>query len=245
MIAIVVMVSLRAAPRRCLTFCWWQSKIADERSLARVCRGVKYSWLWKNSRSAPNAPAPVTQVGREVRRWRQVRGLTLAQVGERSGLNVGYLSQIENEKALPSLEALAAIAGAIDVPAAWLLLDSTSPPRVVRAADRPRTAGPGGALMTEVDAGTSRDVCILEVTAPPGLATGVHAHHGDEHHVILSGRWRMTQGDHVVELGPGDYLAWDPAVPHDVENIGDEPGRILIVYPRRGRRASADDQSRA
>ena len=74
------------------------------------------------------------------------------------------------------------------------------------------------------------------MTAPPGLATGVHAHHGDEHHLILSGRWRMTQGDHVVELGPGDYLAWDPAVPHDVENIGDEPGRILIVYPRRGRR---------
>ncbi len=190
------------------------------------------------------APAPVTQVGREVRRWRQVRGLTLAQVGERSGLNVGYLSQIENEKALPSLEALAAIAGAIDVPAAWLLLDSTSPPRVVRATDRPRTAGPGGAQVTEVDAGTSRDVCIVEVTAPPGLATGVHAHHGDEHHVILSGRWRMSQGEHVVELGPGDYLAWDPAVPHDVENIGDEPGRILIVYPRRGRRASADEQPR-
>ena len=85
--------------------------------------------------------------------------------------------------------------------------------------------------MTEVDAGTSRDVCILEVVAPPGHATGVHAHHGDEHHLILSGRWRMTQGDHVVELGPGDYLAWDPAVPHDVENIGDDDGRILIVYP--------------
>ncbi len=93
--------------------------------------------------------------------------------------------------------------------------------------------------MTEVDGGTSRDVCILEVAAPPGHATGVHAHHGDEHHLILSGRWRMTQGEHEVELGPGDYLAWDPAVPHDVENIGDEPGRILVIYPRRGRRGSA------
>ncbi len=184
--------------------------------------------------------APVLNVGREVRRWRLTRGLTLAQVGEQSGLNIGYLSQIENEKAVPSLEALAAIAAAIDVPAAWLLLDSSSAPRVVRAGERPRAEGPGGALMTEVDAGTSRDVCILEVVAPPGHATGVHAHHGDEHHVILSGRWRMTQGDHVVELGPGDYLAWDPAVPHDVENIGDDDGRILIVYPRRGRRAATE-----
>jgi transcriptional regulator with XRE-family HTH domain len=185
---------------------------------------------------------PRIAVGREVRRWRQSRGLTLAQVGERSGLNVGYLSQIENDKAVPSLDALFAIAGGLDVPPSWLLLDSGTPPRVVRAADRPQSAGPGGAVLTEVDAGTSRDVCILEVSAPPGHATGVHAHHGDEHHVVLSGRWRMTQGEHVVELGPGDYLAWDPEVPHDVENIGDTDGTILIVYPRRGRRTGAAER---
>jgi mannose-6-phosphate isomerase-like protein (cupin superfamily) len=47
----------------------------------------------------------------------------------------------------------------------------------------------------------------------------------------------LTQGDHVVELGPGDYLAWDPTIPHDVENVGDTPGRILIIYPRSARRA--------
>jgi len=189
------------------------------------------------------APA-VLPVGRETRRWRQSRGLTLAQVSERSGLNIGYLSQIENDKAVPSLEALASIAAALDVPAAWLLLDSAMPPRVVRETQRPATSGPGGAHVTEVDAGTSRDVCILEVSAPPGHSTGVHAHHGDEHHLVLEGRWRMTQGEHTIELGPGDYLAWDPAVPHDVENIGDTVGRILVVYPRRGRRAADEERQR-
>jgi mannose-6-phosphate isomerase-like protein (cupin superfamily) len=47
----------------------------------------------------------------------------------------------------------------------------------------------------------------------------------------------MTQGDHVVELGPGDYMAWDPTVPHDVENVGPDVGRLLIIYPRHNRRA--------
>jgi transcriptional regulator with XRE-family HTH domain len=197
----------------------------------------------------PPASAPASApgsariaVGREVRRWRQSRGLTLAQVGEHSGLNVGYLSQIENEKAVPSLEALATIALALNVPPAWLLLDSSQPPRLVRADDRPRSEGPGGTLLTEVDAGTSRDVCLLEATVPPGTGTGVHAHQGDEHHLVLTGRWRLTQGEHVFELGPGDYLAWDPTIPHDVENIGDEPGRILVFYPRHGRRTVAGDQ---
>lgn len=187
-------------------------------------------------------PASRVNVGRETRRWRQSRALTLAQVSERSGLNVGYLSQIENEKAVPSLDALQAIATALDVPAAWLLLDSGMPPRVVLAGDRPSLPATGGASVTEVDAGTSRDMCIIEAVVPPGHATGVHAHQGDEHHVVLSGRWRMTHGDSVMELGPGDYLAWDPTVPHDAENIGPDEARILIIYPRHGRRTGTADE---
>lgn len=178
-------------------------------------------------------------IGREVRRWRRTRGLTLGQVGEHSGLNVGYLSQIENEKATPSLEALISIATALDVPAAWLLLDTTSAPRVVRAAQRPRVDSPVGVRVTEVDGGTSRDVRILDVTTPPGASTGIHAHAGDEHHLVVEGRFRMSQGEHSVELGPGDYLAWDASVPHDVENIGKEQGRMLLIYARHGRPGAA------
>ena len=64
------------------------------------------------------------------------------------------------------------------------------------------------------------------------------------HHLILAGRWRMTQGDHEYELGPGDYIAWDPAVPHDVENVGDVEGRLLVIYPRHARR-TADGTERS
>ena len=190
-----------------------------------------------------NEAEPRVRVGREVRHWRKARALTLAQLSDTSGLNLGYLSQIENEKAVPSLDALVAIADALDVPPAWLLLDSTRPPRVVRATERPQLPMPTGTEATEVDGGTSRDLRILEVMVPAGASTGVHAHSGDEHHIVLAGRWRMSQGDHVIELGPGDYLAWDPTVPHDVENIGDEPGRVLVIYPRHGGRST--DRSRS
>lgn len=175
-------------------------------------------------------------VGREVRRWRLSRRLTLAQVAERSGLNIGYLSQIENDKALPSLEALASIAKALEVPTAWLLIDASAAPRVVRGSERPQLPSlVDGGLASEVDAGTSRDLCIIEAVVPPGQSTGVHAHAGDEHHVVITGRFRMTQGDNTYELGPGDYLAWDPSVPHDVHNVGEEDGRVLIIYPRHRR----------
>jgi mannose-6-phosphate isomerase-like protein (cupin superfamily) len=42
----------------------------------------------------------------------------------------------------------------------------------------------------------------------------------------------MTQGDHVVDAGPGDYVLWDASVPHDAELVGDEPGTLILISPR-------------
>lgn len=174
-------------------------------------------------------------VGAQIRRRRQERQLTLAGVAALTGLNVGYLSQLENDKASPSLETLAALAEALDVPIGWFLLPSSIGPRLVRAGERPKRRMPGGGgSLTQVDGGLARDIAIFEGLMPPGRSTGVHAHPGDEHHVVLSGRVRISQGDTVVEAGPGDYVLLDGTLPHDAVVIGDEPARLLIVYPRGG-----------
>lgn len=175
---------------------------------------------------APGRRAPA--VGARIRRWRTDRGMTLARVASTAGLNVGYLSQIENDKASPSLACLAAVAAALDVPIAWFLVEDERPPEVTRASERRWRDAPGGRA-SRVDVGGSGDISIVEVEAAPGTSAGVHSHPGDEHHVVLGGRYRMTQGDHIVELGPGDYLRWDGLIPHDAEVVGDEPGRVLII----------------
>ena len=173
-------------------------------------------------------------VGAQVRRWRAERGLTLAGVAERTGLNIGYLSQIENDKAQPSLTCLASVADALEVPIAWFFIDEAPAPQVVRKSERSAREIDLGRI-ERVDGGNSRDISIVEVVAPPGARTGAHAHSGDEHHIVLSGQFRMTQGDHVIDVGPGDYVRWDGTVPHDAEVTGDEDGSILIVSLRRDR----------
>ena len=161
--------------------------------------------------------------------------MTLAGVAELTGLNVGYLSQVENDKASPSLETLGALAAALDVPIAWFLMEQSVAPRVVRVEERPRRQlGPGGGSMTQVDGGIARDVAIFEGEMPVGYRTGLHAHAGDEHHLVLSGRVQITQGETSVEAGPGDYILLDGTLPHDAEAVGDEPARLVIVYPRGG-----------
>ena len=176
-------------------------------------------------------------VGAQVRRWRTERGLTLAAVSDRSGLNVGYLSQIENDKASPSLACLAALSHALDTPIAWFFMGEVPAPKVVRAADRlirdhdrlRRSSRLAIGRIELVDGGDTRDLSVVEAVLPIGGRAGLHAHAGDEHHVVLRGHWRMSHGDHVVELGPGDYIRWDGTIPHDAEVVGDEEGRVLIV----------------
>jgi transcriptional regulator with XRE-family HTH domain len=162
-------------------------------------------------------------VGAQVKRWRTDRAMTLANVAEKTGLNIGYLSQIENDKASPSLTCLASIGEALDVPIAWFFIDEVPPPVVVRASERPVTVNEHGRVEF-VDGRRSRDVQILEFRqAHVGDQIGAHSHAGDEHHVVLRGRFRLRQGDHVVEVGPGDYLRWDGTIPHDGEVIEDDP----------------------
>ena len=171
-------------------------------------------------------------VGVQIKKWRTERGLTLANVAERSGLNVGYLSQIENDKASPSLHCLTSIATALEVPAAWFLIESVPEPQVVRATDRPVTTTSLGRV-EHVDGRLSRDVSIIEVTSTTrGARVGAHSHAGDEHHLILRGRFRMTQGDHVIEVGPGDYVRWDGTIPTTARLTSDDGGAMLIVRIR-------------
>ena len=173
------------------------------------------------------------EVGPQVRHWRVRRGLTLAQVAERSGLNVGYLSQVENGRASPSLETLGALGAALDVPITWFLANAVPAPRVVRAEARRVVQAEGGGRFEVVDAGLGLDLRIQYFVAPPGTASGLQAHAGEEHHIVLAGRLRCTQGEHVIDLGPGDYMVWDATIPHEAVCTGDEPctGFILTHHP--------------
>jgi transcriptional regulator with XRE-family HTH domain len=166
-------------------------------------------------------------VGRQVRRWRNERELTLAGVAERTGLNIGYLSQIENDKASPSLSCLGQIAAALDVPAAWFLMDDVAAPVVVRVSERSVVTTELGRI-EHVDGRTSRDVSIIEVSGSAGGRVGAHAHAGDEHHIVLRGRMRLTHGEHTLDVGPGDYVRWDGSIPHDGEILGDDAAMLII-----------------
>ena len=125
-------------------------------------------------------------VGRQVRHWRSERGLTLAAVAERSGLNVGTCprSRTTRRRRLSPVSLRWATRWRSPSPGSWSTRSAA--PQVVRASERSVTKGPGRSRIERVDGGSSRDLSIVEATLGPGERTGPHTHAGDEHHVIVA-----------------------------------------------------------
>lgn len=60
-------------------------------------------------------------IGRNVRKYRKIKGLTLRKLGEASTLAESTISDIENDKSMPSIKALTRIAKALGVDLDYLL----------------------------------------------------------------------------------------------------------------------------
>lgn len=175
-------------------------------------------------------------IGSNIRALRKRKGITLIQLCLQTGLSQGFLSQVETNKTSPSIATLENIAQALEVPLAYLLLKQEERMTVVRSHERQITTSGSDHLQVE-HLGSNRHVKMLLVHVPPGASTGeeVHAHEGEEVHLVLQGRIYARQGEDEAELNPGDTFSWNACAPHLVRNISEETAFVLIaVYKETG-----------
>lgn len=61
----------------------------------------------------------------------------------------------------------------------------------------------------------------------------LHTNRVEHEQFVLRGRARIRIGDDVVEVSAGDAIYIPAGVPHDYENIGDEPFEFICVVPNK------------
>jgi transcriptional regulator with XRE-family HTH domain len=172
-------------------------------------------------------------LGQRLQGIRRGQGLTLELLAADSGLSAGYLSQIENGQAVPSLTALQVVAASLGVEVATFFPeDGSATTRVVRAADR-------HAFRLEPRSG--EEYAVLAQQVKDSAFTALHARHlpragalpfrhlGEEFALVLSGRLRLVVGEETHELGPGDWAHYSSQHGHAAEVISDEPVEALWI----------------
>jgi transcriptional regulator with XRE-family HTH domain len=215
----------------------------------------------ESARAHPQAPTPDHDIGGRLRIERERQGLSLRKLAGRLQISPSALSQIETGRSRPSVSTLYAIVSELGIsfdelfaPGPEHAASRVTPrhPRtkpgeeqlVQRAEDRPVIELESGVRWERLNPTGERDVDFLEVEYDVGGASsrgGTFVHHaGREYGLVTSGALKVTVGHEEYELRPGDSICFDSAVPHRLENMGDEPARaIWLVIGRAGSDARA------
>jgi transcriptional regulator with XRE-family HTH domain len=158
-------------------------------------------------------------VARNVRLYRRERNLSLGELARRSGLSKQTLSVLENGGGNPTVDTLAALGAALDVPPRRLLTEWGSPVYVQRS-DEAEWAEHGGwsdrLLDLTFGSGYVRTFVMRLERSAQQPADLVPAHTtGALHHVyVFSGKLRTGPVDDQVELAAGDFARFPADVPH-------------------------------
>lgn len=198
--------------------------------------------------TSPAAPPPVLApvpdiseddraLGRAVREARQVRGFSLQQVADGAGISVGLLSQIERGISSPSVRALRAICGVLDLPVHALFGGAQAgveqeARRIVRVNQRRRVDfGSKGFVKEFLSANDTGDLQIMEITLEPGGGSGEDAynHEGEEGGLVLEGLLELFVDGSVYRLGTGDAFSFESALPHKFKNLAEGRTRVLWI----------------
>ncbi len=171
------------------------------------------------------------KVGPRLRRVREQRRLTLAQVAAQTGLSKSTLSRLETGQRRPSLELLLPLAQVYRVP----IDDLVGAPEVgdPRIRLKPRHLNGRTVLPLTHPGG----VQAWKIIVPASQATpSPRAHDGFEWLYVLSGRMRLVLGDKDLVLGVGEAAEFDTRVPHWFGSTGDGPAEVLSIFGRPGER---------
>lgn len=176
----------------------------------------------------PSRQTPAV-LGPRIRGRRRKLSLTLKTVAELSGLSVGYLSQVETDKAVPSLGTLAQIAQALDVDLDYFITTPRAATALSRASERAQFSLPGSAMSYEAISNDypGSELSSFIMMVPPGYESEVATHEGEEIVMVLEGEIEQTLGTETLTMGAGDALHYSGATPHSWANRSDTPARLI------------------
>ena len=176
----------------------------------------------------PAAP----HLGRAIRARRRALDLTLKDLGERSGLSVGFLSQLERDLATPSLSALSGIAAALGVALDAFLAAPRPASGLTRRGERPLfSTGTAGTdqiryeRLSTAFPGQSLNAVLVHV--PPGYESEAVRHEGEEIAYVLEGSLIVGIAGETIRLDAGDSLHYAAGQAHRWTNAQDGWTRVL------------------
>lgn len=183
-----------------------------------------------------------TYLAQRVRELRRARGLTLEQLGERSGVSRSTISQIERQQTSPTAAVLNKLADALGLSLAALFAGAAgaqAPEPLARRADQPVWTDPASGYTRRQlsPPGQASALELLELGFPAGARVVFEPPQQQASQAqqlwLLEGRMHIGLDEQHWELSAGDCLTLAPGR-HRISyhNPGPQAARYLLALGR-------------
>lgn len=170
-------------------------------------------------------------LGTNIRLARVSRKLTISEVARSADITRSLWSQIENNKANPSINTLMAIAKALQVPiGSFFDEDNHLDNPVVRAGERKTLKTRNGITYFLLTPEPSRhSIEFLYNIFEKGSSTEIfYSHQGEECGIVLEGRLRIDTDSEEYILEAGDSIVLLSSKPHKLTNVS--TGKTIAIW---------------
>lgn len=177
-----------------------------------------------------------------IRREREARGWSLAELAAASGVSRAMISKVERAEASPTATLLGRLSGAFGLTVSALLARAESDGgarRLARAVEQEVWTDPETGYVRRQLSPPGAEPELVHVEMPPGgrVAYPASSYTFMRGHCVwlIAGRLTIREGATKTALWPGDCLAFDLSAPQDreYENASDAPCRYLVSLARR------------
>jgi len=176
--------------------------------------------------------APV--VGKNLRRLRGQRGLSLERLAKASGVSRAMLGQIELGQSAPTINVLWKIARALDLPfSALITMTGGAGTRLMRAREAKRLTSHDGGFVSRAlfpfDAPRRVEFYELQLKGHSEERAEPHPPGTLENLIVTRGALEMEVGTERHLLTAGDAILFEADKPHVYRNVGPDELRMYLV----------------
>lgn len=189
----------------------------------------------ENFSTKPTAEFLNQHLGQRLKQLRQGRGWSLDALARLSGVSRSMISEIERERANPTLAVTVRLARAFDMGLGEFveLPADGQRIRVIRAGDEAQVFSDDSQcrIRTLSPLGLEKDVEFYELRLRPGggLTSEPHFSGTREFLVVQRGEVEVRSGDSLQRLAMGDSATYPADVPHAISNAGDSEALVFLV----------------
>jgi len=180
----------------------------------------------------------IVQITNKLKDIRKEKNITLQELAESAGVTKGMLSQVENNRTIPSLTVFLNIIKSlkIDINDFFTDFNTVQSSKVIfkkkthyQPFEKENTIGYQyhRILSTTVD---EYHVDFVLLTLMPNAQRAFVQTDAFEFKYLIKGKVEYTIGDEVFLMEPGDSIYFDATEPHNPKNVGDGEVQLLVLY---------------